>query len=236
LQITGRYVHDALSMAKLDDRGDRVSDLSSEEFVERLIKEPLARVVQQYIFEGTPFAFRDAPDTLTLLESHLGAALGIQRNDIKLVGSAKMGFSLNPDNFPRRFGDESDLDVVIVSERLFDLVWHTVLKWNYPRRPPNRLPSPDSRWARDRRRELYWGWFLPDKIGYEGLSLPDVLVPIRDLSTTWFNAFRSLAQYPELAAREVSGRLYRTWDLAFLYHLDGLEKLRAVAAQMRAEG
>jgi len=83
---------------------------------------------------------------------------------------------------------------------------------------------------------LYWGWFLPDKIGYEGLSLPDVLVPIRDLSTTWFNAFRSLAQYPELAAREVSGRLYRTWDLAFLYHLDGLEKLRAVAAQMRAEG
>jgi hypothetical protein len=77
--------------------------------------------------------------------------------------------------------------------------------------------------------ELYWGWFVPDRIRYGGLSFPDDLIPLRDLSARWFNAFQSLGTLREFAGRSVSGRLYRTWRHALLYHVEGLRLLKTIA-------
>lgn len=159
------------------------------------------------------------------MTDHLAEHLGIDESSIRVVGSGRIGFSLNPANFPRRFSDVSDIDVVVVDEGLFDRVWHTMLEWNYPRR--FRLYGADRHWQRSRQDDLYWGWFRPDKIRYTGLAFPEILKPLRDLSTQWFNAFRSLSAYPDLAAREISGRLYRTEQHAISYHVDGLRKLKA---------
>lgn len=200
---------------------------SVEEFTDALLRRPLAEIVRAYIFQGVPYVFRDHPEAMTLLARHLQAALPITEQNITVVGSAKIGFSLSPHNFPRSFSDESDIDVLIVDERLFDQVWATILKWHYPRRV-SLLGNTDGRWARERRKDLYWGWFVPDKIRFDGLSFPHVLKPVRDVSTQWFNAFRSLSRYSEFASREVSGRLYRTWEHAFLYHEDGLQQIREI--------
>jgi len=200
---------------------------SVEEFTDILLRQPLDEIVQEYVFQGVPYVFRNQPETVTLLFRHLRSALDLTEQNITIVGSAKIGFSLSPHNFPRNFSDESDIDVLIVDERLFDQVWSTVLKWHYPRRV-SQLGSIDGGWARERRKDLYWGWFVPDKIRFDGLSFPDVLKPLRDISTAWFNAFRSLSLYPEFARREVSGRLYRTWKHAFLYHEDGIQQIREI--------
>ncbi len=197
---------------------------SAKEFIEILRNRPLDVVVKEYIFHGLPYIFRNRPEAMQTLYQHLRATLRISDQNITVVGSAKIGFSLSPDNFPRKFTDESDIDILIVDETLFDKVWMTMLKWNYPRR--HRLYGIDWMWAKNRRDNLYWGWFVPDKIRFEGLSFPHVLKPLRDISTTWFNAFRSLSQYPEFISRNVSGRLYRTWDHALLYHLEGLHQIR----------
>jgi hypothetical protein len=121
---------------------------------------------------------------------------------------------------------------MIVNQRLFDMIWTTMLRWHYPRRV-DRLPNVDWAWVRERRHDLYWGWFRPDRIRYDGLSFSPVLYPLRDLSTQWFNAFRSLSRYPELADRDVSGRLYRTWEHAHLYHGDGLRQIRDLLQNQR---
>jgi hypothetical protein len=88
-----------------------------------------------------------------------------------------MGFSLNPDNFPRTFSENSDIDVLIVDYEIFDKMWTTLLKWQYPRKGQD-LGGEEGKWARERRKELYWGWFVPSEIRYKGLSFTNLLEPI----------------------------------------------------------
>lgn len=197
---------------------------SVDEFKEILLRIPLQEVVKTYIFQGTPYVFRNSPRLSRVLRDHLCSQLDLSEQNIIVVGSAKIGFSLSPDNFPRRFSDHSDIDILVVDQDLFDKVWETMIKWNYPKR--FRLEGADWNWAKKRREELFWGWFAPDKIRFEGLSLPEVLKPLRDISTSWFNAFRSLGQYNEFAARDVSGRLYRSWRHALLYQSEGLRLIK----------
>lgn len=205
-----------------------------EEFKDILIREPLEEVVQELVFQGRPYVFREQPEAFDKLNQHLCAKLKFSSQNVIVVGSAKIGFSLSPDRFPRSFSDESDIDVLVVDEALFDKVWMSMLKWNYPRRISG-LENIDKQWADARRSNLYWGWFVPDRIRYGGLSFPEVLKPVRDISTSWFNAFHSLSQYSEFASREVSGRLYRSWDHARLYHVDGLRQIRD-SIQPKSEG
>jgi hypothetical protein len=162
---------------------------------------------------------------MALLKRHLCAALPLNEDNIGVVGSAKVGFSLSPDSFFRPFSEDSDIDVLIVDERLFDTIWSTILRWHYPRRLWLDAAT-DRNWAGDRRKDLYWGWFTPHRIRFNGLTLPEMLKPVRDLSTSWFNAFRSLSEYREFSHRDISGRLYRTWDHARLYHEHGLFLIR----------
>jgi hypothetical protein len=201
------------------------------DFKAALLSRPVDEVLQEYVLSGEPYAFRGQSSALSNLRTHLSKALTVDQKNIVIVGSAQIGFSLSPDNFPRKFTNRSDIDVAVVDERLFDSVWHTLLEWHYPRR--QNLPNEDWAWLGTRRKELYWGWFVPDKIRFNGLSLPAALKPIRDCSTLWFNTFQSLTSYPEFSKREVNGRLYRTWEHVRMYHAEGLRQIREI---LRTQG
>lgn len=207
-----------------------MNHVTVEQFKTMLLAHPLDETVQNHIFSGNPFAFRTNPSALTVLTNHLIEQLNVQLANTCVVGSGKMGFSLNPYNFPRPFSENSDIDVIVIDQLMFDTVWATLLKWHYPRRTED-LPGVDRKWIGDRKKDLYWGWFIPDKIKFEGLSFPTVLKPIRDISATWFNAFQSLSQYDEFLGRTVSGRLYRTWEHAMLYHVEGLRLLSQIVEE-----
>jgi hypothetical protein len=199
--------------------------LTVEQFKDTLANDPLASITQQHIFGGTPYVFRHDPEYYDLLIGHVRQGINVLKENIIVVGSAKTGFSLNPDNFPREFSETSDIDVVVVSPELFDRVWLILLAWHYPRRLVN-LGAVEGNWARLRRKDIYWGWFVPDQIRYEGISFPEALKPLRDFSVTWFDTFQSLSLLPEFGSRTVSGRLYRTWEHALRYHVEGLRMIR----------
>lgn len=199
--------------------------LTVDEFKHTLINSSLDSIVKRHIFQGVPYVFRETPESSSLLIQHVCEAFRLPEENVFVVGSARSGFSLNPENFPRMFSDTSDIDVVVISEELFDNVWMKILEWHYPRRLQN-LGHDEGNWARLRRKEIYWGWLVPSEIHYEGLSFPDILKPLRDISVTWFNAFQSLSLYPVFAPRTVSGRLYRTFDHALYYHIEGLRLIR----------
>ena len=199
--------------------------MDAEEFKTVLLSTDVTEVVQQRVFEGPVYAFRGRPGDLDVLRTHLVLRLGIDRDKIVVVGSAKTGFSLSPDNFPRPFSVKSDIDVVVVDEALFDSYWAICLKYYYPRRI-EKLPRPDYEWLLRRKNDVFWGRFEPHYMRYEGLSFPDVLRPLRDLSTGWFNAFKSLSTYGQFRGRDIKGRLYRTWAHALAYHADGLRQIK----------
>lgn len=195
------------------------------EFKELLKGTPLNEVAEEHILGGAPYAFRRRPTLMNEMQMHLISHLPITAENIIIVGSAKTGFSLNPDAYFNPFNSESDIDVAIIDENLFDEIWSTLLMWHYPRRYVG-LDYVSSRWAGQRQKDIYWGWLTPDKIRYEGLYFPRALKRFRDLTTAWFNAFRSFSLYPEFARREISGRLYRTRNHVLLYQVEGLRQLR----------
>lgn len=65
-------------------------------------------------------AFRHAAAEILSPTSDLGCTIAVE--GVRVVGSAKLGYSLNPRQFfkPFNVANGSDLDVAIVSERLFE--------------------------------------------------------------------------------------------------------------------
>jgi hypothetical protein len=107
--------------------------------------------------EDVPFAigslaawnsFRDA----------LVNALPIARADIRIVGSARLGFSMKPRGNLKRFRESSDIDVLIVNDSLFDWLWLSLLSTAYPR---NALFRGVGGWDEAGRSELFAGWLTP---------------------------------------------------------------------------
>jgi hypothetical protein len=176
------------------------------------------------IFAGTPYVFESNPEVWTHARSQLAASLTSCEDNIYIVGSAKMGYSLAPRKFGRPFAPESDIDVVVIDSNLYDTMWTSILRWHYRRR--HRLPPRDRKWDTERREGLYWGYLDPSRLHYDGLTRPAPLRAARKVSTAWFSAFKSLGLIPELAERNLGGRLYRSLTHAILYHDHGLREIR----------
>lgn len=199
-----------------------------------LAEEPLADTVSNVLFGEEVFAFRTQGTSMPTIRRHLASHLPVAPENIIIVGSAKMGFSLNPDSYFRPFGKNSDIDIVVVDTELFDQVWHALLQWHYPRRQLGLEPA-SAHWAGDRKRDIYWGWLTPHKIRFDGLYFPQALVPIRNLAGQWFGAFQSLSLYPQFNTRTINSRLYRTWDHARVYHIDGLRTLKDSVSRLEGK-
>jgi hypothetical protein len=195
-------------------------------FKERIFSEPLDKIVNSQMFGGEAYVFREDPDAMRVLREHIGSGLKIEAEAITVVGSAKLGFSASPDTFARSFNRDSDIDVVVVSPVLFDSIWHALLEWSLPHRGHKILYS-DLQWRSGRMLEIYWGWLIPDEISFDRIPYK-ILEPLRTLKAAWFRTFRSLSRYSQFSQWEVNGRLYRTWEHATLYHVDGLRRVQSI--------
>lgn len=69
-----------------------------------------------------------APDKYSEFKVYMANKFSVTANDISLGGSAWFGYSLSPSKKFRDFGDNSDIDIVIVSDRIFNLFWNCYLK------------------------------------------------------------------------------------------------------------
>ncbi len=87
-------------------------------------------VVQKYLLDGTSYFF-DIENEISEFQfkKDIAESLGVHIREIAIVGSGKLGFSIKPDKdepgfFPfNKFDskkEKSDLDIAIISNRLFD--------------------------------------------------------------------------------------------------------------------
>ncbi len=171
----------------------------------------------------TPFVFDQKPDAWGAFCGEVGQDLGVVPADIRIVGSARFGFSLRPGNNLKAYSETSDIDVAIVNSDLFDTLWHGLLKAVYPRPPmPHRLGG----WLRERQKEVYTGWLTPLEIRLDRRIYGERARELFDLNTRWFNAFKKASHHPTRRYEDINGRLYRTWQHADLYHLHSIRSLR----------
>jgi hypothetical protein len=76
--------------------------------------------VADYILGGQAFACGEDLESHLELRREVGDILGVGAANTTLIGSAKVGFSLNADHLLSIFGRQSDLDFVVVDPAIFD--------------------------------------------------------------------------------------------------------------------
>ena len=173
--------------------------------------------------DPVPYAFEPRPVAWREFREEIATTLAISVSDIRVVGSARFGFSMKPSRNLATFTPDSDIDVVIVNSDFFDELWLALLRAAYPRWPnTERLAG----WLNDRQKELYAGYLTPRGIRVAADIFGEKARPVLQLRTQWFNALKRAGRYPPRPHSDIRGRLYRTWQHAELYHADSLTALQ----------
>ena len=187
------------------------------DFKKLLKNSDLEKILYFHLIEGTPYIFKDHSKRYQLFRKAISSALDIPMKNIAIVGSARIGFSLNPNNFGRPFTQNSDIDTVVVSPELFDTAWIELIrlrtKW-YSLTPNERSM------VKNHKKLVYWGNIRPDK-------LPGTT----QISKLWLETFRGLGKIDAFASREVNGFLFRTWWQVESYYMFGLKILRTKSSE-----
>lgn len=88
-----------------------------------LIEDPIT-MVNKYIIHGNSLILDD--EKYFLLKKTIADKFGIHQSNIYMVGSAKLGFSIKESRRFLYFGNESDIDIAIISNDLFNTFWKEV--------------------------------------------------------------------------------------------------------------
>src|SRR4051812_13102203 len=73
-------------------------------------------MVRKYILQGGSFLLND--DDHFAIRNEVATNFSLHPNEVFLVGSSKLGFSIAPSKRYKPFGDTSDIDLALVSDRL----------------------------------------------------------------------------------------------------------------------
>lgn len=136
-------------------------------------------------------------------------------NEVIVVGSAKLGFSIAPDKRYKPFSKTSDIDIAIASSQLFDELWQEVFDWTESG-SVNALAWP----KRDRRKFtdfLLRGWFRPD-------VLPSAVH--FDLCRDWWEFFEQLPSMGEYGSSKIRAGVYKSWHYLEKYHTGSINKCK----------
>lgn len=192
-------------------------------------------VFQKHIVDGSSYFFDNIIKDLSKeykTKSIISSYFSIPIHEIKIVGSAKLGFSLNPSNLFNKFDslyettkkikDKSDIDIAIISNELFDTIGMTVF---------NFTNSYNQKWSKN---EYYFddrllkfkvpicykffeyytkGWFRPDfkPPGFDFCFKGTYEEMQREILSTY--------------KRKVNIGLYKNWFYFKEYHINNLKKL-----------
>lgn len=92
---------------------------SPDEFKKLLEQFPEDVLAKRYLLTGIPHIFREHPLQYISFCETVARNLDIGSHDVSVIGSARIGFSLSPDKYGRELKGGSDVDTVVVSEKLF---------------------------------------------------------------------------------------------------------------------
>ena len=173
--------------------------------------------------EDVPFVCRNAQGWAGFREAMVAGVEGLAVTDVRVIGSGRHGFSMKPYKRLRAFNDTSDIDVVVVNSQIFDALWILLLQTAYPRLSSNRGIGG---WDVPARAELYAGWLTPTAVRMDWKIIGQRAAPLVEFKQKWFGALKQAARYASKRHNDITGRLYRTWQHAELYHLFSVAELR----------
>lgn len=121
-------------------------------------------IVQKHIVHGTPYVFNDDEDKYFDLKREIAIRFSEHYTNIHMVGSAKLGFSIAPEKLWQPFTIESDIDIAIVSAKLFETLWVSVHDFNIGL--TSRTKDEDKKY-KSFLSYFFKGWIRPDLFPFE---------------------------------------------------------------------
>lgn len=170
-----------------------------------------SQVVRRYLTFGSCHALDE--DQHYELKEEIADHFAIHPSEVLVVGSGKLGFSIVPDKRYRHFGDTSDVDVAVVSPRLFESIWREVFDYAHE---GGYWPA-----RRDFEKYLFRGWIRPDKLPPSNVF---------ELGNDWWEFFRSLTRSKRFGPYKVRGGLYRSW-----YFIERYQEIAVKGCQLDVE-
>ena len=125
-----------------------------EEFKADLGNLSSIQMIRKYILNGDCYVLND--DLHFRLKEQICEHFKVEFNNVILVGSGKLGFSIKAEKRFHSFGDDSDIDVAVVSSELFQKVWEEAYLY---KKSGTYWPKANSFF-----RYLSEGWIRPDKL------------------------------------------------------------------------
>ena len=118
------------------------------------------RIVRKYIIHGIPFVFKDNPDLYYDFREQIANHWHVGFQEVLILGSGKLGYSYHKNSV---FSDESDIDVAIVNQSLFESFCPKIRNFQY--RMDSGLETLTSYEKKEYNRFLSYmikGWMRPD--------------------------------------------------------------------------
>lgn len=168
-------------------------------------------IVRKNVIYGSCAMLSD--DLYLGLRSVVAHKFGLHPNEILIVGSGKLGFSIAPHKRYRPFADTSDVDLVIVSDRLFAKTWESLYQYS----------EHGGYWERlnEFKTYLFQGWIRPDKLPNSRNF---------KFANDWWEFFRDLTASHKFGPYKIRAALYMNWTFLESYQLRGVNACRSDAA------
>jgi hypothetical protein len=168
------------------------------------------------VLDRLPWIFAEKETAHRNWQTQVAQALGIQPEDVRIVGSAATGFSISPLKLGRAFraastygGSCSDVDIAFVSEQFFTSAWNDMVRLE--RSGPIRSGEERSKIRQD----IYWGHIYQRNVPHNTPSA-------RKLLTSMAIAGRE----PPLRGYKVACRVYRRYEDLQSYTANSIRQVR----------
>lgn len=170
-------------------------------------------IVQKYITHGTPYIFKNNEDLYFDLKYAIANKFGLKSPEmVRMVGSAKLGFSISPKKVWKHFSeDDSDIDMVIISRSIFESFWTELYDFNI-----------DLTSRKDREQEKYNAF---KNYFFKGWLRPDLFPFNFGKRNEWFDFFKSIS-YGKYGKPKIAGAIYYDFSFFEKYHIKNIHNLR----------
>ncbi len=182
---------------------------------------------RKYVLHGTPFIFLEKEELFYDFRKRIGKKFNISFHEIYIIGSAKLGFSLHKKT---PFDLDSDIDVALVSQGLFDSIMSGIAEYQMQFRRNRAV-------VQERELKMYHefleyvaiGWIRPDKL--------PISFQMKGVKDDWFDFFRSLSNgKSEVGNYRVAGGVFKTYNHLENYLLSGIFDVKKSLKMERNNG
>lgn len=172
---------------------------------------------QKHFFHGIPIVFDKREHDYYHFRKKIADQFKIGFFEVMIVGSSKFGFS------PYKFTDfslNSDIDVVLFNERLFDNFFELISQYQYQiRSHAIRLNTDQFKQYQKFLRYFVMGWMRPD-------LLPQNTTEFKEIKQNWDVFFKSISHSKsEVGNYIVKGGLFKNHYYAERYYRSSIEEV-----------